>query len=529
MDAAREQQLLDLLAARDAQVELLEAENARVRRELDALRGRLDQVLRKVYGKSSETLDPAQLELLLDPDAAKKAPAAGGPAGAPAAEAPAPAPATRAKPRKRPGRDFSRLEVVEEVLVPGEVKANPEAWREMHRVTSELLDWTPPKLFVRRVVRPVFVPRDDPDGAPLKAPAPPSPRQGLDASPALLGHVVTAKFRWHQPFYRQEKKFLSETGVRLPRNTLCGWNAVAADTLEPLYKLTGARLRARDYLQADETQIDYLVPGRGKAARGFLWGIHGPAPPGTPGKGEVYFEWHTSRASVHLDSLLGAFRGTLQADAYRAYDTFAARRGDIVLTGCWAHVRRKFHEALQGGQVLAAGPLARIQQLYRVETELRGQGAGADRCRETRMERSLPVIDSLRGELVVLRARPEVLPRSPLGNAIDHALVIWERLRAYCFDGRLAIDNNGMENAIRGSALGKRNWLFIGRGDTGRRTAINYTMVENAARAGHDPAEWLTDVLTRLPSMTNRDDLTPLLPVFWQPPGKLRATAVAAP
>jgi transposase len=503
MSAAREQELLDMIAARDVEIAALRHEN-------ELLRRKVDHILRQLFGKKSETLDPAQLQLLLDGDEAKKPAAAG---DAPAAE-PQAAASKRRRPRKP--RDTSRLEVVEEVIVPAPVKACPEAWRKIDEAVSELLDYRPGKILLRRIVRPVYVPRNDPDGAPLKAPAPPTLRPGLDATPALLACVIVEKFRWHQPFYRIERKFWSRYGVWLPRNTLCGWHAVVAEALEPLYKLTGEELRRATYLQADETPVRYLAPGRGKAARGYFWIIH--RPPGNGRKGPIYIQWHASRGSPCAESLLGGFTGTLQVDAYAAYDTLASRRDGIVLAGCWTHVRRKFHDALLGGQNPAAGPLARIQQLYRIEAGLRDAEAGPERRLEVRRQHALPVLEAVHGELVALRAHPAVLPKSPLGGAIDHALAIWPRLLVYCSDGRIEIDQNLIENAIRPTAVGKRGWLFIGREDTGQRSAILYTMIENALRAGHDPEAWLTDVLTRLPQMTNQDDLSALLPCNWQPP-----------
>jgi transposase len=522
MSAAREAELLAIIAAREAELAAARHEIEALRRENELLRRKVDHILRQLFGKKSEVLDPAQLELLLDADAANKPVAAGGTADAPAAE---PQAATSSRRRQRKWRDTSRLEVVEEVIVPAPVTACPQAWRKIDEAVSELLDYQPGKVLLRRIVRPVYVPRNDPDGVPIKAPAPPSVRVGLDATPALLAHVAVEKFRWHQPFYRLEEKFWTRHGVRLPRNTLCGWHAVVAEILEPLYKLTGGRLRAATYLQGDETPVRYLVPGTGRTAIGYFWFIHDP--PGEGRKGEIYIEWHTSRGSACLDSLLDGFRGILQTDAYAAYDTWAARREGIVQAGCWAHVRRKFHEALQGGQNLAAAPLARIQQLYRIEAGLRDERAGPARRLEVRRQLVLPLIETLKTELLALRADPGVLPKSPLGVAIDHALGIWQRLLVCCADGRVEVDNNLTENAIRPTAVGKKNWLFIGRGETGRRSAILYTMIENAVRAGHDPEAWLADVLTRLPQMTNQDDLSVLLPCNWQPPAAAAALSSA--
>lgn len=192
------------------------------------------------------------------------------------------------------------------------------------------------------------------------------------------------------------------------------------------------------------------------------------------------------------------------------------------MSNCWAHARREFHEALKIGQRLAAGPLAAIQKIYRIETELRERNATADERAAVRRQQSAPVLEILKGELLALRQNPQVLPKGKLCGAINYTLKIWDRLTLFIDRGEIEIDNNLIENGIRPTAVGKKNWLFVGE-TTGQRAAIIYTMVECAKRHGHDPEVWLADVLERLPAMTNRDDLGVLLPSRWQP-----ATAPAA-
>lgn len=528
MDADREQLLLEQISLQGENLRLLEEhlrlqklltggqeiELSRLRAENELLRQRLDLVLRKVFGAKSEALDPAQLELLLqDGDAAKKASAAAGADAPPAADPPA-ADAAKARAARKP-RDLSRLEVREHLDIPAAVKANPDGYREIDRVHTDRLDYQPEVIFIERTVRPVFLRLGDPDAVPFKSPAPPALRPGLGATCRLLAHLMVAKYCDHLPFYRQESILRRRHGVELPRHTLCRWAGIAADALEPLYKHLHAGLRASAYLQADETPVRYLEPGRGKCATGYLWVLHTPGPAGD--KGDLLFQWHPDRRAANLGELLGdGFGGTLQTDGYAAYESHAAARPGIILAACWAHARRKFHEALQTGQPLAAGPLQAIQALYRIETGLRASRAGPDERKQVRQARAAPLLEKLKPLLADLRQRPEILPKSPLGKAIGYTLALWSRLGVYACDGRIEIDNNLIENAIRPTAVGKKNWLFVGGEDTGQRSAILYTFIEGARRHGHDPEAYLADVLDRLTRMTNRDDLGALLPSSWQ-------------
>ena len=534
MDADREQLLLKQIALLEEHLRQFEEQTrlqkmliggqeielSRLRSENELLRQRLDLVLRKVFGAKSETLDPAQLELLLRDDAddaAKKASAAAGADAPPAADqAPAAALANKTRAGRKP-RDLSRLEIREQLDIPAFVKANPDAWREISRVHTDRLDYQPEVIFIERTVRPVFLHRDDPDAIPVKAPAPPSLRPGLSVTPRLLAHLMAGKYCDHLPFRRQESILHRRHGVNIPRHTMCRWAAIAADALEPLYKHLHTGLLEKPYLQADETPVRHLVPGRGACATGYLWVIHEPGPCGA--RGDVLFQWHPDRRAANLEELLGdRFTGILQCDGYAAYDAHRNKHPGITLAACWAHARRKFHEALKTGQALAAAPLQVIQRLYRIETGLRASRAGPEDRRDIRQAKAIPLIESLKPALLDLRRHPQVLPKSPLGKAIDYTLALWDRLAVYTDDGRVEVDTNLIENAIRPTAVGKKNWMFIGGEDTGQRSAILYTFVEGARRHGHDPEAYLADVLDRLATMTNRDDLAALLPANWQPP-----------
>ena len=205
-------------------------------------------------------------------------------------------------------------------------------------------------------------------------------------------------------------------------------------------------------------------------------------------------------------------RQSLEDVAHAAYRAFAnGRNGTIALAGCWAHVRRKFHEAMEQSPKTAAWLLRLIQHLYRVEARLRAQKAGPALRAAIRASESRPLVQRLERALVKLKASGRHLPQSLLGTAIDYALGQWPTLKVYLTDGWVEIDNNLVENAIRPTAIGKKNWLFVGEAEAGERSAIIYTLIESCRRRGLDPYAYLRDVLTRLPMMTNQQvhEVTP--------------------
>jgi transposase len=263
------------------------------------------------------------------------------------------------------------------------------------------------------------------------------------------------------------------------------------------------------HVQVDETPVDYLEPGNGKTKQGYLWTCSRPG-------GDVFYRWETSRAAACLDNIIPVdFAGTVQCDGYSAYRAFAnARVGTIELAGCWAHVRRKFHEALESSPKTAGWLLRQIQHLYRVEARLRELRAGPKLRVAVRGHESKPIVERLERAFIRLKRSGRFLPQSLLGIALDYALGQWRTLDVYLDDGRVEIDNNLVENAIRPTALGKKNWLFMGDADAGERGAIIYTVIESCRRRGLDPYGYLKDVLTRLPRMTNHQ-VPEVTPAAW--------------
>lgn len=467
------------------------------RRENELLRQKIDLLIRRVFGSSSEKLDKAQLELLLQLSEGTSL-------------APKETPAVTESPKRSSQTNKPRLPenlpVVEEVIEPEPVKQKPEEWRCIGEEVSEQLDYEPARFLRRRTIRKKYVHRLDLNRAPIIAPL---PERLLDRSlpaPGLLAQILVAKYCDHLPLYRQEQIFLQRHRVDLPRQTLTRWVELAADWLKPIYEQIRTGVLAGGYVQVDETPIDYLEPGNGKTRQGYFWTFH------HPGEGS-FFDWQTSRAAACLESIIPmTFSGVLQCDAYSAYQSFAnGRCKAIELAGCWAHVRRKFYEAKEQSPKVAGWLLRQLQNLYRIEGKLREQEAGPKLRDALRASQSRPIVDRFQRALVRLKGTGGYLPQSLLGQAIDYALGQWPTLEVFLKDSRIEIDNNLVENAIRPTAVGKKNWLFIGDADAGQRSAIIYTLVENCRRRSIDPFTYLRDVLTRLPNMTNRQipEVTP--------------------
>jgi transposase len=503
MSDARE---ADLLKVIEAQKKRLEEQAL----EIKILRQKLDALARRIFGKSSEKLDKDQLELLLKLQGEEGlAPGKSQASSDPGEEADPEHPAKKKRPFGRKERWPEDLPVVEQIIDPVEVSREPEAWRLIGEEVSEQLDYEPARFFRRRLIRRKYVARRQVDAVPVIAPLPPVLQERCIAGPGLLAQIVVAKFADHLPLYRQEGIFESRHGVSLSRQNMARWMGMVADWLKPIYEIIRTGVMGGGYVQVDETPIRYLEPGHGQAKHGYLWTALRPGR-----QGAVFYHWETGRSAACLERIIPVdFRGTLQCDAYSAYDSFVNKRSGcaITLAGCWAHARRGFIEASEQAPRQAGLVLLLIRNLYRIEAKLRRQKAGPALRRVRRGAESKPIYRRLYKALLIMKGSGRYLPSTAFAKAIDYALSNWEALGVYLENGSVEIDDNLVENAIRPTAIGKKNWLFIGEAGAGERGAILYTIVENCRRHGIDPFAYLRDVLTRLPSMTNWQlkDVTP--------------------
>ena len=493
--------------------EALRKDNEALRKENKLLSEKIDLLVRRVFGPSSEKLDTDQLLLALEGDEAKKPDASSGDALA-ALEAESTAPVKPARRRKKRGgitdELLDSLPSVEVYIDPEEVLAEPEAWRRIDEQVTRQLDYEPGRYLCRRIIRRRYARRDEPHRPPLIAELP-TMLERSKAGPGLLASILTAKYCDHLPLYRQEQIARWRHGIDLKRQDMARWVGLAAEWLRPIYQVILGGVWSEGYAQTDETLIKYLEPGSGRAQHGYFWAIKRPG-------GDAAFHWATSRAATVLEKIVPVdFSGIIQCDGYSAYPAFARRHGQpITLAACWSHARREFVEGSQTGthQVDALLIVRLIGHLYAIEKRLRARRASAKLRLLTRQVESRPVMERIRAILVHWKKSRRHLPQSQMGKAIDYTLTVWDGLLVFLTDGRVEIDNNEVENAIRPTAVGKKNWLFIGDAEAGERSAIVFTIIEACRRRGIDPFDYLRDVFTRMPGMAPKDYPT-LVPAIW--------------
>jgi transposase len=493
----------------------LEAENTALRDQVACLQHdlaetnqKLQHVLKRYFGKKTEAVDPRQLELLL-----------GGLESQPAPEAEPAIRGTRpASPRRRTVRKPripEDLPTEQIVIEPEEVTADPQAYQYIGEEITQELDLIPPKYFRRLFIRRKYVCKAARNLPPIIAALPPRLIPGGYASIGLIADIILKKYFEHLPLYRQEQTLKLRYGIKLSRKTMCDWVDQAAWWLKPVYEQVGRDLREGGYLQIDETPVRYCrAEGRG-SGQGYFWVYH------RPGAGVLY-EWHTGRGTDCLDAMLDGFGGTVQTDGYSAYESYVKKRRRQIAEGadkppilsaaCWAHARRRFNEALAESPGQAGWVMRQIQHLYRIEAELREAGAGPALREAVRCSQSMMVLGRI-GKALRLKL-PAHRPTSQMGKAIGYTLSLWDPLQVYLSDGRIEIDNNLVENAVRPTAIGKKNFLFIGHPEAGERSAILYTLLENCKREGINPHEYLHDVLHRRLT-TPLDKIGQLTPANW--------------
>jgi len=377
---------------------------------------------------------------------------------------------------------------------------------EIGQEQSERYEYVPAKIVRHQLVRPKLACTCGQAGVSI-APLPPSVVAQGQPGPGLVAHVLLSKYVDHLPLYRQQQQF-ARLGVNFPRSTLCDWVEQGANWLQPIVREMKRELLQGDYVQVDETPVRVQDPDvQGKCASGWLWVMGRP-------RDDVIFEFHMGRSTACARQLLGEFKGYLQRDGYGVYGSLTNSNDRLTPVGCWAHARRKFIKAVDEQQPEAAPLVNELRKLYLVERRAREGKLNAAQRQELRQEISRPILQAMKPTLESVLDR--VLPASSLGQAARYCLNEWEPLNEYLGQGQLEIDNNLTENAIRPSAVGKKNWLFIGHPDAGWRSAVLYSIVVSCQRRSIEPWDYLRDVLARLPAM-KQSELSCLLPANWKP------------
>jgi transposase len=484
------------------------AEVARLRADNAELRGKLDQALKHRFGRRSERRRPPR----------------------PAADEDRHAPRRDPHGRSTLPDDLPRREVVYE-LTEAEQRC-PGCGRPRVCIGSqatEQLDLEPARFFVLRTVRKTYAcGHCDPAVVPPEqrlqtaGPAQVGPLAKGLCGPGLLAHVLTAKFTDHTPLHRLAGQ-LARAGVPVAEATLGDWVRRAAELLEPLVALMHQRLLHSRVLHGDDTAVKLRVPGADRTRKAHLWAVIGDAD-----YPYVVFDFTADYSAVGPEAFLEDYRGYLQADALAQYEgLYGADRIQHVC--CWAHARRKFVAAAEAGDERAAAPLEWIRQLYAIERDLppllppaddpaapHQRRAREEQRRQRRQQHAQRVLDALKQWLD--DQQPQVLPKSPLGQAVGYALNHWEGLGRYLEQGYLAIDNNLSERTLRAIALGRNNWGVLGSATGGHSAAVCYSIVATCKHLGIDPFAYLRLALPGLFALGDEptaEQLTPWLPDRW--------------
>lgn len=484
LDSLDIESLRALVLAKQAQIDSRDT-------EIENLKLLVLKLKRMHFGQRSEKLNAeiAQLELRLEDLEANQAAAEPLPLLSAAV-------ALNERAPKKPARRPLPAELPREIVtITPQQKACPDCGgtlRPLGEDVAEMLEYVPAQFKVLRTVRPKLS-----CGCCSRIVQEPAPYRPIDkglAGPGLLAHVLVAKYADHLPLYRQAEIY-ARGGVELDRSTMADWVGGASRTLRPLVEALKSYVRSAEKLHGDDVPVPVLEPGNGKTKTGRLWTyVRDDRPAGGNAASAVWFAYSPDRKGEHPAAHLKNYRGVLQADGFagfnRLYET-----GRIVEAACWAHVRRKFFDLHQGhASPVAKEALARIGQLYGIEKEIRGRSP-AER-REARQARSRPLLEAM---YAWLKATMSMLSKkSDLAKAISYALERWTALLVFVNDGRVEMDNNTAERALRTVALGRKNYLFAGSDAGGERAAAIYSLLGSAKLNGIDPEAYMTSVLRRI-------------------------------
>jgi transposase len=476
------------------------------------------KLVKALYGRKSEKISPAQLELFLQQAAAEEAGQAPTDPEADHVDEEAPPPKPEPREQRRPGRNALPANLPRERIV---LKV-PEALRKcllcgldktcMGHEVSEVLNFRPASLYVEQIEREKLACRPCQEGVVI-APAAHKVIDGGMAGAGLLAHITVSKYLDHQPLYRLVQ-ILSRWGVEMAESTLGSWIAAVSRLLQPLADAIAAKALGCRVLGADDTGMKVLDNDDERGIkRGHIWMYLGYEYGVATWPAFTYtIDWAKTGPAAFL---AGRTSGILQCDGYKGWPSLAKNElVGLILAGCWAHSRRKFVEAIEAGIKSAATAVKLIGQLYRIEQQARDDKLDCDARRQLRQLLAVPVLAELKkwkDERI-----GKTTPKSALGQALGYLHNQWDALQVYVDDGEVPIDNNLVENKIRPIALGRRNYLFCGSDAGAERAATIYTVLATCKLAGVEPWAYLNDVLPRLARLPEGGGVADLLPVAWK-------------
>ena len=508
------------ISHKDALLSLKDAEISRKNAEIKKLSDTLLWLRRKVFGKMSEKnlpLDPDQLllfeqEHLTDEERArldKEVEAA--------EQQMAKTITVKVKPSRRDLDTIGLPTEVIDIYPDGTTDENgklKDEYVEIGTDESSRLEHIAAKTYIKKtVIHKVMLKSDSNNKTPedrriICARLPLAPVNRCMAGASVLTDIIIGKFMYHLPFYRQIQQY-KESGITISDSTMGGWYEAAVERLKLLYDILRQHILQSEYIQIDESVLPVIDSEKHKARKGYEWCVRDAI------RGAVMFYYDRgSRGGKVAREILGAYKGAVQCDGYDAYDQFE-KNDNITVYGCWAHARRKFVDALNENNRLATEAMCFIRKIYKVESDADKAGLNADERKEQRLKISYPTIRLF--ETWMKETYLKVLPNSKMGDAIEYTYSLLPRLSRYVNDGRINIDNNLIENAIRPLALGRRNYLFCGNDASAYRAAIVYSLISTCKAVDVDPRTWMEDVLRKIPDyQRDQRDLAELLPFNWK-------------
>ncbi|MCF6226791.1 MAG: IS66 family transposase [Xanthomonadales bacterium] len=474
--------------------------NKHLKTQILTLQEQLNLALARRYAASSEKINPNQYRLFDEAETDQELPPED-------AEVIVPAHTRKKGGRKKLPKTLPRVEVVYELSTAERICPHDGATlAEIGEVTSEQLDIVPAKIQVIRHIRKQYACACGQCIRTAALPNQPIPKSM--ASPGLLAHISVSKYQDALPLYRQET-ILRRIGVEIPRATLANWMIRSGKLIQPLINLLRDQMLDYDIIQMDETTVQVLKePDKRAQSKSYIWLQRG----GPPGKPVVLYDYDPGRSSQVPKRLLEGFSGYLQTDGYDGYNAVVAANG-LVHLGCMAHARRRFNDAVKAqGRNKKRGQahrgLSLIRQLYRVETLARK--LTVEERYAMRQQQATPIIKEIREWLK--DTLPQISPSSATGKALSYLHNEWRHLTAYLKDGRLEIDNNGAENAIRPFVLGRKNWLFS-TSVKGVKSSTNlYSLIETAKANALEPYAYLRYIFTELPKADTVEAIEAMLP-----------------
>jgi transposase len=374
-------------------------------------------------------------------------------------------------------------------IVPDVVKGNEEQYREIKGEESVEVIYRKASLYLHRIVKKKYVPVHEKAAAPIIAQSPPRFSSSF-VSPSLAIAIVLDKYNFHGTLYRMERKFL-EMGIDLSRKTQSDAVERFSIWVRPLYELLQQEALSKRYLQIDETFIKYINGKLSGSSTGYFWAIHAP-------KEIAVFHWFSNRRHENAKTILGDWIGSLQSDGYPAYAKHAKDRPGITLLACWAHAFRKFRDALGNDPALVRPVMKQIGEIYDLEAKWSKARYSERQRKDARREHSLPIVASIKGALIEIGSNLSVLPSSPTRTAASYALNRWEALEACFSEGHTHLDTNSLERLFRDSAIGKKNWMFVGHPQAGEKSAIIYTLLACCKIHRINPEPYFCSILEQL-------------------------------